>query len=265
MNVFVAEDEPPARERLIETLARAVPQARVVGTADSVVQTRRWLAGHAPPDVLLLDIQLADGLSLELFRDGACSLPTVFTTAYDEFALAAFQALAVDYLLKPVSDEALARAFARLARLRTAFGVPAAQALAQALSGPGAPPTGPAAPSATASTAWRQRWVARQGAGFATVASEQVAWFVSLDKLTFAIARDGTRHLLEETLAAVEAAADPARFFRVNRQMIVAIDAVRRFVPEGKGRLALELSPPPGVPVSVSQERAAAFRAWLDR
>ncbi len=80
-----------------------------------------------------------------------------------------------------------------------------------------------------------------------------------------AITRDGTRHLLEETLAAVEAAADPARFFRVNRQMIVSIDAVRRFVPEGKGRLALELSPPAGVPVSVSQERAAAFRAWLAR
>ena len=262
MNVFVAEDEPPARERLIETLGRAVPQARVVGTADSVVQTRRWLAAHPPPDVLLLDIQLADGLSLELFRDGACSLPTVFTTAYDEFALAAFQALAVDYLLKPVSDEALARAFARLARLRTAFGAPAAQALAQALAGPVAPSTAPAAPAAPA---WRQRWVSRQGAGFATVASEQVAWFVSLDKLSFAITRDGARHLLEETLAAVEATADPARFFRVNRQMIVAIDAVRRFVPEGKGRLALELSPPPGVPVSVSQERAAAFRAWLAR
>ena len=87
--VFIAEDEPPARERLIDALQRLQPQARIVGWADSVRGTEQWLATHTAPDLLLLDIQLADGLSLELFRGRALGLPVIFTTAYDRFALQA--------------------------------------------------------------------------------------------------------------------------------------------------------------------------------
>ena len=102
MNLFIAEDEPPARERLVETLGRVAPGAVIVGSSDSVRGTAAWLAAHAAPDLLLLDIQLSDGLSLELFRDGRLELPVIFTTAYDRFAIDAFQAMAVDYLLKPL-------------------------------------------------------------------------------------------------------------------------------------------------------------------
>lgn len=252
MKVFIAEDELPALERLVETLGRAAPQARVVGHAASVSDTRRWLAAHPAPDLLLMDIQLADGLSLELFEGSALAVPTIFTTAYDEFALAAFRALALDYLLKPVSDDALAHALQRLALWRECLGAPLAQAWQQLLTQPGPP-------------RWRQRWLARQGAAFVAVASEQVAWFVSLDKLSFAVTHDGARHLLSETLAQVEAEADPARFFRVNRQVIVSASAIARIVPEGKGRLSLQLMPTSGGAVTVPQERAAAFRQWLVR
>ncbi len=253
MKLFVAEDEPPARERLIETIARVAPEAQVVGSAASVHDTRQWLATHAEPDVLLLDIQLADGLSTELFADGALALPTIFTTAYDEFALAAFKALAIDYLLKPVDDAQLARAFARVAGLRERFAAPAAQALRQAMRGDVAAPRP------------RQRWVARQGAAFVAVPVEQVAYFVSVDKLSFVVTRDGTRRLLDEPLADIEAALDPERFFRINRQMIVAATAITRFAPSGRGRLSVELIPAADGEVQISQERAAAFRQWLAR
>ena len=99
MKVFIAEDEPPARERLVETLARVAPRAQVVGHAESVQGTAAWLAAHPAPDVLMLDIQLADGLSLELFQERELPVPVIFTTAYDRFALDAFRALAVYYLL----------------------------------------------------------------------------------------------------------------------------------------------------------------------
>jgi DNA-binding LytR/AlgR family response regulator len=131
LRAFIAEDEPPARERLTLALARVAPQARVVGHADSVRGTQRWLAAHPPPDLLLLDIQLADGLSLELFADGRLALPTIFTTAYDRFAIDAFRALAADYLLKPVAEAALAQALQKVERLRRSFGTDVAALLQQ--------------------------------------------------------------------------------------------------------------------------------------
>lgn len=266
MKLFIAEDEAPARERLIETIHRVAPDAVVVGHASSVADTRRWLATHPEPDALLLDIQLADGLSLELFTHSAphgahgahgansaitaLTLPTIFTTAYDEFALAAFKALAIAYLLKPVADEPLAQAFARLRSLRERFSGQAAEALLARLQGK---PT------------QRQRWLARKGAAFVAVPVQEVAWFVSLDKLTFLVTREGERLLLDETLAEVEAGLDAAQFFRVNRQVIVAASAVRRFASAGKGRLSVELAPGHDGPLQVPQERAAAFRQWLAR
>lgn len=252
LSLFIAEDEPPARERLIETIARVAPGARIVGHAASLLETRQWLATHAEPDVLLLDIQLADGLSIELFRDASLALPTIFTTAYDEYALAAFEALAIDYLLKPVSEARLAQAFAKVRSLRERFSTSLAEALLARLQ--------PAPASAA-----RQRWVGRKGAAWVSLPVEQVACFVSLDKLTFAVASDGSRVLLDESLAEVEAALDPQAFFRANRQTLVAADAVRRFTASGKGRLSLELSVRIEGQVQVPQERAATFRRWLAR
>lgn len=259
MRVFIAEDEAPARERLIQTIAQVAPDAIVAGHAPSVAATRQWLATHPEPDLLLLDIQLADGLSLELFQHGELALPTVFTTAYDEFALAAFQALAIDYLLKPVDEASLGRAFARVRRLRERFAAEGAQTLLSALRG-GATPFG-----SSPAPRHRQRWVARKGAAYVTVPADQVACFVSVDKLCFLITHDGNRHLVDDTLAEVEAGADPDHFFRINRQMLVAASAIERFAPAGKGRLEVQLKA--GLPgdATVSQERAAAFREWLRR
>jgi DNA-binding LytR/AlgR family response regulator len=253
LTAFIAEDEPPARERLVGALARVAPALVVVGHADSVKGTQAWLAGHAAPDVLLLDIQLADGLSLELFQDGSLALPTIFTTAYDGFAIEAFRALAIDYLLKPVSDAALAQALAKVQRLRQSFGSDAAALLRQL----GASAAAPAPPR------WRKRLVGRKGTQFHTLPVEQLAYVISLDKLSFAVDQAGERYLLETPLAELEHELDPAQFFRANRQLLVAATAVARFSAVGKGRLKLELRPGLASEVLVSQERAAAFRAWL--
>ena len=109
----------------------------------------------------------------------------------------------------------------------------------------------------------RQRILARSGAGFLSLRLEDVAWFVSVDKTTWAIARDGQRHAVDASLAELEVQLDPQRFFRINRQVIVAATAVRGFLPSGKGRLELQLVPAATATLSVTQERAAAFREWL--
>lgn len=254
LQIFIAEDEPPARERLIDALSRVAPQARVVACADSVQGTAQWLATHDAPDLLLLDIQLADGLSLELFRvDPSAAVHqvlVVFTTAYDRFALDAFAALTVDYLLKPVSDAALAQALAKAERLHARFSHDVRQWLAREAP----PPVGP----------WRQRLVGRRGsAQFHAVPVAQVSHLVSLDKSTYAVAMDGGRYLIDQPLSELERELDPTRFFRVNRQLLLAAHSVRHYSPAGKGRLKVTIDAGDPGEVFVSQERAGDFKAWL--
>ncbi|MBL8342186.1 MAG: response regulator transcription factor [Rubrivivax sp.] len=262
IDAFIAEDEPPALERLLATPARTAPQVRVRGHADSVRGTLAWLAANPAPGLLLLDIQLADGLSLELFERAPLTVPTIFTTAYDRFAIDAFRALAVDYLLKPVTDEALAAALGKLQRLRAHFGADVARVLGQ--RGAAAPAASAAAAASAASAApFRERLLGRKGNEFVTLPVARLAYVVSVDKLSFAVDAQGQRCLLEGTLAELEAELDPARFFRVNRQLLVAAEAVVRFVAAGKGRLKVELRPALPGDVLVSQERAADFKVWL--
>lgn len=250
MRVFIAEDEPPARDRLVRALARVAPQARVVGHADSVQATAHWLATQPPPDLLLLDIQLGDGLSLELFDGRDLTVPVIFTTAYDRFAIDAFRALAVDYLLKPVDEAALGRAVAKAERLRRGLGSDVMAVLSELRGG------GPQ---------WRQRLLGRRGAAFQAFDVGEMAYAVSLDKLTHAVLHDGARLLLESPLADLEAQLDPAQFFRANRQLLVSARAVGGFSAVGKGRLCLQLRPALAGDEFISQERAGAFRAWLER
>ncbi|HSW06398.1 LytR/AlgR family response regulator transcription factor [Aquabacterium sp.] len=261
LTLFIAEDEPPALARLIECLQRVAPTARVVGTARSLQASRTWLSGHPAPDLLLLDIQLADGLSLALFDPAASgpppASPVIFTTAHDAFVLEAFKCNAIDYLLKPVSESAMAAALARYESLSRHFTGNLAGLLA-ALT----PQTQPQTP---ARHPWRQRLVLRRGSGFASLRCDEVAWCTSVDKLTFVLTRSGERLLADETLAELEAALDPQRFFRANRQFLVQLDAVKGFRPQGKGQLRLELQPAHDAPVLVSQERAKAFRDWLQQ
>ena len=197
---------------------------------------------------MLLDVQLADGLSFDLFTPGTVTCPAIFATAYDEFVLEAFKANAIDYVLKPVSDEALARAFAGYRRLKSHFAADVARLAADLAAAPARP---------------RQRILGRSGAGFVSLRLDDIAWFVSVDKLTWAVGSDGQRHLVEASLAELEAQLDPQRFFRINRQVIVSATAVRGFRPSGKGRLELQLVPAATATVNVTQERAAAFREWL--
>ena len=257
MKVFIAEDEPPARERLIATLARVAPQVEVMGHSDTVQGTLAWLAAHPAPDLLLLDIQLADGLSLELFRERRLALPTIFTTAYDQFALQAFQALAVDYLLKPIADAALALALAKAASWREHFNAEAEARWTLQLGG--------LLQRLSQAPAGRQRIVGRKGQQFHALELAAIAYFVSLDKLSFAIDKAGERYLVDPTLGELQLELDPRQFFRANRQLLIAASAVRRFSAAGKGRLKLDLTPGLDGELLISQERAGAFKAWLEQ
>lgn len=247
---LIIEDEAPALRRLTALLASAEPAVNVIGTADSLAAAAKWLGGNPAPDLIFADIQLGDGLSVDLFRRHPPPAPVIFTTAHDAYLLEAFAAHGIAYLLKPVKPDELAAALGKHAQLtrQLAGGIDFAK-LAQFLATP------PPAPG-------RRRILAQKGNAHVPVALDDIAYFFSADKLTFLMTRAGERALVNEPLAALETELDRGEFFRLNRNFLARAGAVRSFASVGKGRLAVQLAPPAPEEVQVSQERAADFKAW---
>lgn len=258
LRVLILEDEAPALQRIRSLLAEAAPDAVVAGTADSVRSAGAWLAAHPAPDLVLADIQLGDGLSLDLFRTAPPPCPVVFTTAHDTYLLDAFATHGIAYLLKPVKAGDLAAALKKYRDLGRHFAANFS-ALAAQLTAP------PATASIPAAVAPRRRILAQKGLAFQPVAVEEVAYLFSEHKLTFLVTPRAERFLVNGSLTTLEAELPGAEFFRLNRTVLARISAVRSFRPIGKGRLAVQLHPPTAGEVQVAQERAADFRAWAGR
>ena len=248
MNLVIVEDEPLARDKLAACLRGAAPNAAIAAELASVAEAVRWFRTNPAPDLVFCDIQLTDGLSFEIFRAVPFAAPVVFTTAYDEYMLEAFQTNGIDYLLKPIRQVQVAAALAKFETLAGHFTADYAARLRN-VTHDGAKR--------------RDRFLIRRGAGFHVVKTTDIAYFFTEDKLVFLVTRDGKRHLVEKALTEIEREIDSDRFFRANRAFLVSIDAVERCTAFGKGRLALELHPAAKEVVIVSQERASACRIWL--
>ena len=248
LRVFIIEDEAPARERLAAMLAAAVPPCTVAGQADSLAAAAKWLRENPAPQLIFADIQLGDGLSLELFRTTPPPCPVVFVTAHDAYLLDAFAAHSIAYLLKPVKPAALDTALQKYRELGRQL-TSGLASLVAALDKPGR----------------RQRILAQRGPAFHPVALADVAYFFSENKLTFLVTRTAEKCLVNEPLTALAGEVDSTQFFRLNRNFLAHVSAVKSFSPVGKGRLAVQLLPRPPDEVLVSQENAADFRAWAGR
>lgn len=248
IRVFIIEDEAPARARLTAMLAATDPACSVAGQADSLAAAGKWLRQHPAPDLILADIQLGDGLSLELFRASAPPCPVVFITAHDDYLLEAFATHGIAYLLKPVKAAALNAALRKYLELGRHFTGNLTR-LANTLVRPES----------------RQRILAQRGTTYQPVAIVDIAYFFSENKLTFLVTRAGEKCLVNEPLATLATDLAPAQFFRLNRNFLAHASAVKNFSSVGKGRLAVQLVPRPADEVLVSQENAADFRAWVGR
>jgi DNA-binding LytR/AlgR family response regulator len=252
MTILVLEDEAPARDWLAQVLARHRPGASVTALA-SVTDALAWLAAHPAPELIIADIQLADGLSLEIFERAQPGCPVIFTTAYDEYMIDAMQRDGIAYLVKPLREDAVAGALAKYDRLASHFTERVRGLLGAWTASPprrGAPADGP------------RRLVARRRDGFVVLSLAEIAYFVVVDKLVEVVTRDGRRFPVDQTLGELEHdLADEV--FRVNRQYLVHASAIAGFRPFIKGKLLVELAPAATEEVVVSQENAARFRAWL--
>jgi len=255
MTVLILEDEYPAAERLQRLLAQAAPGAQVLAVLDTVAGALAWLEAHPAPGLILSDIQLADGLSLDVFAQTLVRSPVIFTTAYDQYALQAFRANGIDYLLKPLKLAELQAALAKLppgpaAAAAAAPGTFNIERLLDTLPRPQRP--------------YKTRFLVRQGETLLPLPTADVAWFQSRHDTTTLATPDGRRFVVDYTLEQLEDLLDPTQFYRLNRQLIAQLPAVRRLVPHFGGKLLVELHPAPAGEVLVSKERAGAVKSWLE-
>ncbi|RYU75836.1 LytR/AlgR family response regulator transcription factor [Hymenobacter persicinus] len=251
MTVLLLEDEYPAAERLQRLLLQAAPEARVAAVLDTVAGAVAWLGAHPAPDLIICDIHLADGLSLDVFDQVIVRSPVIFATAYDAYALRAFKANSVDYLLKPLKLTELQAALTKLRNWQTPT-APARQleTLRDSLPRP--------------AQSYKTRFLVRSGEQLLPLPASAVAWFQSRHEVTTLVATDGRRYVVDYTLEQLEKLLEPQHFFRLNRQFITHLQAVQRLHPHFHGKLKPDLHPAPAEEVLVSKEKAAAFKSWLE-
>ena len=264
LRAIIVEDEPLAARRLADMLARQSEPVQVLGTAESVAQAVNLLETTRPvPDVLFLDIHLADGLSFELFKRTQVRCPVIFTTAYDQYALQAFKVNSVDYLLKPIDEEELSAAIRKLRALHGGEGpAPAAPAFDPGLLGQLLQQMQQTAPGA----AYKTQFVVRVGEHLKVVPLEQIAYFFSLEKATFLQTTEGRKYVVDYTMDQLEGLLDPRRFFRLNRAYLAQQTAIQDIIHYTNSRLQTVLKPlAPEAQVLVSREKVNVFKSWLDR
>jgi DNA-binding LytR/AlgR family response regulator len=251
--VLIIEDEPQAAQRLQTLIEDLIPHVTILAKIDSIKKSVKWIEENALPDLIFMDIQLADGVSFQIFEQCEVRCPVIFTTAFDEYALKAFKVNSIDCILKPVDKDDLDRALKKFHSLT--YQKDNSQQMLESI--------GQAVKMLTHK--YKTRFVLKVGEHLKSIEVNDILFFFSLEKATFAKLMDGRKHILDFTLDQLEAALDPQRFFRINRKYIVSTSAIQDMVSYTNSRLKLILKTSDDNDVIVSRERVQEFKDWLDR
>ena len=251
MKAFIIEDELMAQKNLTRALTQHVPNIEVIGTATSVKGAVAWLKEPSNrPDLIFMDVELADGICFEIFRQVDIQAKVIMTTAYDHYALKAFEAGSVDYLLKPIEAEQLKRA---VARCRMSGGKIDVEALVRMLEG-------------TANTkTYKERYIVRFNDRIIPLQTSSIAYIFSEDKNNYLVTFEGQKYIIDSSLDVIIEELDPEYFFRISRGSIVSMKAIDTITKQLGGRLRLEVHPAPSFEMTVSRSRVDDFLAWLER
>ncbi|GAB3319484.1 LytTR family DNA-binding domain-containing protein [Larkinella ripae] len=271
MNILLIEDEEATARRLQRMVQDVEPSANIVGLTVSVEESVAWLRNHPKPDLILMDIELADGQSFEIFNQIPVRSPVIFTTAYDEYAIKAFKVNSIDYLLKPVKEADLRAALAKLQSLKETLlaqteDLPTSLAhlLRKMAASSGAEPEQPGPSSnARSGPTYRDRFLVKQGQRLFSVPIDDIAYVFTRNKLSFIKTRDEHDWMVDYSMDELAAQLNPRRFFRLNRQVIAELRAIDKVNLYFNGKLKVSLRPAFDEEVIVSREKAGEFKVWL--
>ena len=256
MKVLIIEDEPFAAQHLKQMILRYESHIEVLGMLDSVSMAIDWLNKHPAPDLIFMDIQLADGISFRLFDEIDIQTPLIFTTAYDEYAIKAFKHNSVDYLLKPLDYEALAQAMDKFVKIHQA---PSAQRQLQNLDLAALRQM-----ILSESPTYKSRFVVKKGEHLHAVAVEDILYFYAEDKISLFRTAENQRFIVDYTLAELVEKVDPRLFFRINRKYLARHSAIEDIITYSNRRLKIKLRHSPDNDIYISREKVVAFKEWLD-
>ncbi|MBQ8492663.1 MAG: response regulator transcription factor [Alistipes sp.] len=255
MKVLIVEDEIPAQINLRKLIDKYCPDSRIVMTLSSVRSTIKWIEENPEgADVIFMDVELSDGVCFDIFEHVSITAEVIITTAYDNYAVNAFKINSVDYLLKPIEESELQRAWERCRERLEQRTSPNIERLIDIVSRAGAPKD----------KEYKKRFIVKTGEKIIIIPIDDIAYCYSEDKSTYAICRNGTRRLLDYSLDTVQEMLDPKLFFRISRSYIVSINSIENISKYLGTRLKLQLAPRSDDDVVVSRSRTSDFLDWLD-
>jgi two-component system, LytTR family, response regulator LytT len=250
MKLLIIEDEEQAYKRMQKIVKEVLPAAEILGVVMSIKSAVEWFRLHAMPDLIFMDINLADGLSFEIFKEVTITAPIIFTTAHEEHAIEAFKVNSIAYLLKPVDKESVKQALDKLNQLQTSktAGIDYT-VLLKSLQQPAGN--------------YRERFVVKLGDNLRSIAISDVAYFFTENKTNFLCTLDGKKYPIDFNLDELENIIDPKKYFRINRQFIIGMTAIDEMKSYTRSRVIIKVKPPTHLDTIVSVERAGSFRTWL--
>ncbi|WP_247235346.1 LytTR family DNA-binding domain-containing protein [Telluribacter sp. SYSU D00476] len=258
MNILIVEDEDLAVEKLKKTLEKVDDSAQVIGVTGSISSSIDWLNNNPNPDLILMDIELADGQSFEIFERIRVKSPVIFTTSYDEYALRAFKVNSIDYLLKPVQTDDLEAALVKFREFKESFTqAPEHQTtniekLIRELQN-------------LQPKEYRKRFLVKHVQKLVSVEVDTIAYFYSEDRFSFFRTHDDKQFIVDYNMDELEDLLDPDDFFRISRSFIVSVRSVDQIGDYFGNRLALQLKPSISKETIVSREKVGAFKKWLGK
>ena len=252
IKILIVEDEDIAVKRLLKELEKLSVRFEVIGTLNSVQSVLEWVRSGQEADLIFMDIQLTDGLSFEIFKHVEVSIPVIFTTAYDEYALQAFKVKGLDYLLKPIDPAELEKAIEHYLASYKDYNRQNYMHQLMTLAKEFKPET------------YRSSFLVDFKQKMHLVAVSDVAFIYVKERGLFLRKKDQKEYVIDFFLDELEKQLDPAMFFRANRQYLVARSAIEEIEPYFTGRLLLKVQPEPPSPIIISKEKATDFKRWAD-
>ncbi len=250
MRVLIVEDEIMAQNSLIRVLSQNFPDLEVVGTTTSVKGAVSWLKDTSnSADIIFMDVELSDGVCFEIFRQIEVKAKVIMTTAYDSYALKAFEAGSIDYILKPIEISDLKRA---IARCRMSGGNFDYEALAKALG------------MGTAKKDYKEKYIVRLNDRIIPLQTANIAFIYSEEKNNYLTTFDGERYIIDSSLDVISDELNPELFFRISRSCIVNTKAILSIIKQAGGRLLIKSNPPASFEMTVSRSRVDDFLDWLE-
>ncbi|OEK04381.1 LytR/AlgR family response regulator transcription factor [Roseivirga misakiensis] len=253
MRVVIIEDEAPAFRRLQKILEELIPDVEILEVLDSVESAVEWLDESINLDLIFMDIQLSDGLSFEIFEKTSVNAPVIFTTAFDEYLLKAFKVNGIDYLLKPIKTQELAQSLAKLNQLKSIFAKENSLDLKDLLSSIN-----------MRKKDYKSRFLVKQGSKLISIPVDQIAYFFIKGGVQFIYTFNNERLILDQTMDETVKQLDPKLFYRANRQYLIHIDFIGSVEKYFKGKLLVKTKFSTEEPITVSEEKASSFKAWLN-